>query len=122
LWCPDAAVLLHGAEHVDRLVDGKYALGVAVADGALATSEVEGAPPREIEGPSFPVFLSKRFTTCLASTSAPSALTTTDPLSSSTAKGANCSFWATTSERRFDPTSSSSWRSRSIYSRVTFEE
>src|SRR5215210_2437767 len=26
---PDPAVLLHGAEHVDRLVDGKDALGVA---------------------------------------------------------------------------------------------
>src|SRR5215213_8516470 len=38
VWGPDAAALLHGAQHVDRLVDGKDALGVTVADGALPTA------------------------------------------------------------------------------------
>src|SRR5215207_2365406 len=45
----DPASLLHGTEHVDRLVDGEDALGIAVADRPLATTEVD-ANPAEGEG------------------------------------------------------------------------
>src|SRR5215213_2438907 len=41
LWGLYPASLLHGAEHVDRLVDEEDALGVAVAESALA-AEVDG--------------------------------------------------------------------------------
>src|SRR5215207_1576065 len=49
LWGSDPTTLLHGAEHVDRLVDGKYALGVAVADRALSPAKVD-THPSEREG------------------------------------------------------------------------
>src|SRR5215213_1064142 len=42
LWGLYPASLLHGAEHVDRLVDGEDALGVAGADSALAAAELDG--------------------------------------------------------------------------------
>src|SRR5215210_9388864 len=44
LWGPDPTALLHGAEHVDWLVDGKDALGVAVADSALPAAEIDADP------------------------------------------------------------------------------
>jgi hypothetical protein len=41
---PDGTSLLHGAEHVDRLVDGEDAFCVAIADGALAAAKDEDFP------------------------------------------------------------------------------